>query len=178
MTADERRTAVLRVARKEFATSGFHGTSTERIAEAAGVSQPYLFRLFGTKKELFLACVRTGFDSVRETFEQAAEGLSGEDALHAMGEAYMELLQDRVRLQGQMQAYAAASEDADVREAVRKGFGDIVLLVERVSGVPPAELSRFMAQGMLLNVIGSMDLLDAKERWAKDLIEGCKEATS
>src|SRR5438874_8863166 len=130
MTADERRAAVLRVAKREFATSGFHGTSTDRIADAAGVSQPYLFRLFGTKKQLFLACVRSGFAAVRETFEQAAEGHSGEDALAAMGQAYVELLQDRVRLQAQLQAYAAACEDADVRKAVREGFGEIVTFAE------------------------------------------------
>ena len=180
MTADERRAAVLRVARREFAKSGFHGTSTERIAEGAGVSQPYLFRLFGTKKDLFLACVRSGFESVRDLFERAAEGHSGEDALSAMGQAYIEMLQDRdkLHLQAQLQAYAAACADPDVRDAVRAGFGNIVTFVERVSGVPPVDLSRFMAQGMLLNVIGSMDLLDSNERWAKDLIEGCKEGSA
>src|SRR5688572_29031049 len=108
MTADERRAAVLEVAREEFARSGFHGTSTERIAQRAGVSQPYLFRLFGTKKHLFLACVRAGFDTVLETFERASNGLAGEEALLAMGESYVELLEDRTLLQAQMQAYAAA----------------------------------------------------------------------
>ena len=58
MTADERREAILEAARGEFASTGFHGTSTETIAERAGISQPYLFRLFGTKKELFIASVR------------------------------------------------------------------------------------------------------------------------
>jgi len=175
MTADERRIDVLRVARQEFAKGGFHGTSTERIAERAGVSQPYLFRLFGTKKKLFLACVRAGFQTVRETFDRVSEGLSGEDALHAMGDAYMELLQDRTQLQAQMQSYAAASEDADIRDVVRQGFGELVSFVEARSGVSPVRLSRFMAHGMLLNVIASMDLLDADERWARILIEGCKE---
>ena len=65
--------------REGWAKGGFHGTSTERIAERAGVSQPYLFRLFGTKKKLFLACVRAGFQTVRETFDRVSEGLSGEE---------------------------------------------------------------------------------------------------
>jgi len=123
--------------------------------------------------------VRSGFESVRELFEQAADGHSGEEALKAMGQAYVEMLQDKekLHLQAQLQAYAAASADPDVRDAVREGFGGIVTFVERVSGVPPVDLSRFMAQGMLLNVIGSMDLLDSNERWAKDLIEGCKEGS-
>ena len=47
-----------RGARAAFARGGLHGTSTEEIAEAAGISQPYLFRLFGTKKRLFVATRR------------------------------------------------------------------------------------------------------------------------
>jgi AcrR family transcriptional regulator len=174
MTADERRASVLRVAREEFAKTGFHGTSTERIAERAGVSQPYLFRLFGTKKQLFLDCVAAGFETVRDAFERAAEGLTGEDALHAMGETYMELLQDRTQLLAQMQAYASC-EDDEIRALVRNRFGDLVSFVESASGVDSAHLSRFFAQGMLLNVIASMDLLHADERWAHTLIEGCLE---
>ena len=174
MTADERRASVLRVAREEFAKTGFHGTSTERIAERAGVSQPYLFRLFGTKKHLFLACVDAGFQTVRDAFAQSAEGLTGEEALHAMGETYAELLQDRTQLLAQMQAYASC-EDDEIRQLVRDRFGDIVKFVERTSGVDSARLSRFMAHGMLLNVIASMDLLHSDEAWARNLIEGCLE---
>jgi AcrR family transcriptional regulator len=175
MTADERRAAVLKVARIEFANGGLHGTSTERIAERAGVSQPYLFRLFGTKKELFLACVRAGFETVRGTFDRAAEGLTGDEALQAMGESYLELLQDRALLQAQMHAYAAACDDPEVRDVVRGCFGELVTFVERLSGADPARLSRFFAKGMLLNVVGSMDLLSSRERWAQQLVEGCKE---
>lgn len=178
MTADERRAAVLVVAREEFARSGFHGTSTERIAERAGVSQPYLFRLFGTKKQLFLACVRAGFDNVIATFERAAEGRSGEEALEAMGAAYLELLQDRTQLQAQMQAYAAACEDAEVREVVRRGFGDLISFVEAASGVDASRLHRFTAHGMLLNVISSMDLLHSDEPWAVRLLQGCRQEPS
>ncbi len=174
MTADERRASVLRVAREEFAKTGFHGTSTERIAERAGVSQPYLFRLFGTKKHLFLACIAAGFESVREAFERAAEGLTGEEALRAMGATYMELLEDRTQLLAQMQAYASC-EDDEIRRLVRDRFGELVDFVERTSGVDSARLSRFMAQGMLLNVIASMDLLHADEPWAQGLLEGCRE---
>jgi AcrR family transcriptional regulator len=175
MSADERRAAILVVAREEFAKSGFHGTSTERIAVRAGVSQPYLFRLFRTKKQLFLACVRAGFDEVIETFARAKGDLTGEDALQAMGKAYVELLQDRTSLQAQMQAYAAAADDPDLRTAVRQGFGDVVGYVEASTGVEPARVSRFMAKGMLLNVIAAMDLLDADEPWAVRLVDGCRE---
>jgi AcrR family transcriptional regulator len=76
-TAEERREAVLEAAQAEFAVTGYHGTSTEAIAERAGISQPYLFRLFGTKKELFLACIQRGFGVTRAVFEEASEAGRG-----------------------------------------------------------------------------------------------------
>ena len=174
MTADERREAILEAARDEFASTGYYGTSTETIAERAGISQPYLFRLFGTKKELFVASVRRCFRETLETFMRAAEGKRGEEALKAMGESYMGLLTDRSRLMAQMQAFASC-DDPELRAVVREGYGDLFSWVERVSGVEPAELSRFFARGMILNVVAAMDLLSSYEPWAQRLLEGCRE---
>ena len=165
---------MLDAAIEEFALRGLDGASTEAIAAAAGISQPYVFRLFGTKKELFIAVVARCFRQTLDLFQRAAEGKRGEDALHAMGRAYMEeLLPDRTRLQGQMQAYAAC-DDPDVRAAVRGGYGDLVAYVERVSGLPAAEISRFFSTGMLLNVIAAMGVENGDEEWARRLLEGCK----
>ena len=69
-TAAERRDAVLRAAQVAFARGGLHGTSTEEIAEAAGISQPYLFRLFGTKKKLFVATVERCLADTLEVFRR------------------------------------------------------------------------------------------------------------
>src|SRR5215212_2517717 len=112
-SAEERRESILDAALIEFAERGLHGTSTEDIARRAGISQPYLFRLFGTKKELFIASVERCMRETKETFADAAAGKQGEEALQAMGSAYLDLLEDRTRLLGQMQAYVAC-EDADV----------------------------------------------------------------
>src|ERR1700678_1014032 len=112
-SAEARRASILRAAVVEFARSGYAGTSTEAIASRAGISQPYLFRLFGTKKDLFIATYdQVGTRIVRE-LTSAAEGLDGEDALHAMGVAYLQLLQDPELLQVQMHGFAAATGDAD-----------------------------------------------------------------
>src|SRR5574342_107372 len=108
-TAQERREAVLESSRQEFVRSGFHGGSTDAIARGAGISQPYLFRLFGSKKDLYLASVRRCFRRTLEVMQAAAEGLRGEAALGAMGTAYGQLLkEDPTMLQAQLQAYAAA----------------------------------------------------------------------
>jgi AcrR family transcriptional regulator len=174
MTAAERKDSILAAALEEFAERGLDGASTEAIAAKAGISQPYVFRLFGTKKELFKAAVSRCFRETLELFQRAAEGKRGLEALHAMGDAYTEqLLPDRVRLRAQMQAYAAC-DDPEICEVVRAGYGDLVAYVERVSGLPARDVTRFFALGMLLNVIASMGLNDLDEPWAARLLEGCK----
>ena len=173
-TAEERRHAVLDAATVAFARRGLHGTSTEDIAQAAGISQPYLFRLFGTKKALFIATVERCMSETLELFRAAAGTLRGEEALRAMGDAYVEMVtSDRTRLLAQMQAYAACDDD-DVRAAMRRGYGQLHLYVETVSGLPPAAVSSWFAGGMLLNVIAAMDLQSEPEPWAQRLIDGCK----
>src|SRR5437763_13064020 len=126
LTAAERRDTILDAAMAAFAEGGFAGTSTEDIAREAGISQPYLFRLFGTKKELFKATVARCFRETLEIFQRAAEGKRREEALKAMGDAYVEkLLGDRTRLRAQMQAYAACN-DPELCELVRNGLGVLV----------------------------------------------------
>lgn len=171
MSASERRRQVVGVAREEFAVHGFHGTSTERIAEGAGVSQPYLFRLFGTKKELFIACVEAGFAHVEELFTEAAA--AGSDGpLDAMGRAYIGLLHDRTELLAQMQAYAAC-DDEEIRATVRRGFAKLYGAVASASGASQDELRTFFSFGMLLNVVAAMDLPALGEDWARELVKGC-----
>ena len=168
-----RREEIVDVAMAVFAEQGYHGASTEEIARRAGISQPYVFRLFGTKKDLFIAVNVRCFRQTLEIFQRVAEGKRGEEALHAIGEAYGQLLEsDRVYLRAQMQAYAAC-EDPEICAVVRAGFGDLVTYVERVSGVGPEELAAFFAGGMLRNVLSSMDA--PVEDWGMRLLEGCKK---
>ena len=173
-TAEERREEILVVAMDEFGEHGLDGTSTDTIARKAGISQPYLFRLFGTKKELYLESVRRCLRETLKVFQDASAGLTGEDALDAIGQAYMGLLKDRTRLRAQMQAYADCDDD-EVREVVREGYGKLVEYVERVSGADAERVRDFFAFGMLLNVFAAMDLLDQPDPWAKRLIAACLE---
>src|SRR6202035_5480555 len=108
-TAQERRVELLAAALSEFAIGGLHGTSTEAIAKRAGISHAYLFRLFGDKKQLFIACAALCFRRVHETFAAAAVGATPQERLDAMGRAYREMLADRELLLAQLQLYAACS---------------------------------------------------------------------
>jgi AcrR family transcriptional regulator len=173
-SAVERRDEILEAALAEFAARGLDGASTEAIARAVGISQPYVFRLFGTKKQLFMATMERCMRGTLEMFHTASAGLRGEDALRAIGHAYVDrLAADPTYLHSQMQAYAAC-DDPEICEVVRRGYGELVEYVERVSGAEPARIARFFAKGMLLNVMASMDLLKADEGWAQRLVEGCR----
>ncbi len=165
MTAEERREAVLEAAIPEFAAGGLAGTSTEDVARRAGISQPYLFRLFPTKKALFLALVERCFQRVAAAFTAAAGDKTGDEALAAMGDAYERLLGDRTLLLLQMHAYAAC-EDPDIRATTRAGYKRLWALVERLSGLPFDQVVSFFAMGMLMNVAAAMDLPAVDERWA------------
>ena len=174
-TAGERREEILDAALAVFAEQGLHGASTDEIARRAGISQPYVFRLFGTKKELYKAVVARCFRQTLELFQRAAEGKRGEDALDAMGSVYVtDLIADRTRLKAQLEAYSAC-DDPEICQVVRDGFGDLVAYVERVSGLPPERVTAFFAQGMLINVMSAMGLKDSDEPWARRLVEGFKE---
>jgi AcrR family transcriptional regulator len=164
MPATERRELVLEAALAEFARGGLAGTSTEEVARQAGISQPYLFRLFPTKKALFIALVDRCFKRVEATFAAVAEGLAGEEALDAMGQSYHGLLEDRTLLLLQLQAYAAG-DDPEIRVETRARFKHLWELVERLSGMPYEDVTEFFAMGMLMTVAAAMDLPAVDERW-------------
>lgn len=178
-TGVERREQIVEAARIEFARTGLHGTSVEAVAQRAGISQPYVFRFFRTKLELFLAAVDRGFDRVQATMREAAESVPEPERLVAMGRAYRDLLGDRDELMLQMQAYTACA-DPVVREHVRRRFGELMTLVAGISGADDERLQRFVAHGMLLNVAAAMDLgeVAGTEWWIPRCIGLCAEGTA
>src|SRR5688572_1196880 len=166
-SAESRRAELIEIAIRHFALHGYKGTSTDAVAKEAGISQPYLFRLFRTKRDLFLACHREMHRRIHHTFTEAARGLPREERMSAMGKAYHELLADRNTLLFHMQCYAACS-DPEIQAQVRDCYRVIVNEVARLTGSGPLELWRFFSTGMLLNVIASLQLeaIAGEEEWA------------
>jgi AcrR family transcriptional regulator len=165
--AAERREALISAAVHEFASSGLHGTPVDRIARRVGVAQPYVFSLFASKLDLFLAAVDHCFDRFAETFTRAAaEFRAGhapedcEDVLMAMGSAYKELLSThRDYLMLQHQAYAACDDEL-VRARVRRRYAELVALVGELSGAESERLDDFFGHGMALNVAAAMGVAE------------------
>jgi AcrR family transcriptional regulator len=171
MSADERRESVVRAAITEFASGGYVGTSTASIARRVGVSQPYLFRLFPDKREIFLAAARRCTDEIREMFERVAEGLEPEAAREAMSAAYLEQIADRSRLLFQMQMYVAvqsaeAAGDLEFGERVRDAWGELWDSATRILGGDADAVGSFFGTGMLINVILAMGFEDGDRVWS------------
>ena len=165
-TAEARRDALVAAAVKHFARTGLHGTAVSAITDEVGITQPYAFSLFGTKKGLFLAAVEHGFDHLEATFRAAVAAAPAGEEQEAMGHAYKELLQDRDWLLLQQQAYATCSDD-EVRETVRRRYAQLYELAQGLSGADAVQMLQFFATGMLMNVAAAMDLpeLVDNEEW-------------
>jgi AcrR family transcriptional regulator len=165
--AAERREELIAAAVHEFAHGGLQGTAVERIARRVGVAQPYVFSLFPSKRELFIAALERSFERVADTFRRAAADFRAgraptdcEDVLEAMGRAYKELLfSDRDYLMLQHQCYAAC-EDELVRARVRHCYAELVELASELSGAEPERLDDFIRHGMALNVAAALGVED------------------
>ncbi len=167
--AAERRDALIAAAIEEFALGGLHGTPVDRIARRVGVAQPYVFSLFPTKRDLFVAAVERGFEIVMELFSAAAAQFKQEhpgdvyeraDLLGALGDSYIELLAtNRPKLMFQLQAYAAC-EDETIREHVSGAYRRLELHVRDVTGASEDEVNEFLSHGMWLNVQAALQMMD------------------
>lgn len=159
MSAEERREQVIGAAIEAFARGGYEGTSTGVIADRVGVSQPYLFRLFPSKRALFIAAVHRCFDVLEERLREAGGGLHGHEAYRALGDRYERLLvEEPTLLQFQLQVYATALDHEDVRAVGRERWAGLWRTVDGYLAFEPAEMARFMAVGMLMNVLRALDV--------------------
>lgn len=158
MSAEGRRELVLQAATRAFARGGFHGTSTDAVAREAGVSQPYVVRIFGTKLELFLEVFERSTDRIRTEFEavlsQGPFDPENQEDWERLGVAYTGLLADRDFLQVMMHGFSAGGID-EIAARGRTCMGRIYETIKR-TGCTDDRARDFIAQGMLLNVMLSI----------------------
>lgn len=167
MRAEERRELVLTAATAVFGERGYVGATTDAVAKAAGVSQPYVVRMFGTKEALFLAVLDRALERLLAAFETAIDEAPADDVHHGIGVAYGELLSDRGLLLSLMHAFVLGSDPA-IGAAARRGFLRVYRLLRRRGGFTAEEARDFLAHGMLLNTLvgirmGAEDDPDALE---------------
>lgn len=150
-SADERRDQVVRAAVSEFAEQGYQAASTAAIARRAGISQPYIYALFPSKQDLFIAVHDEVVGRIRRSFAAAAaRGTTPGEKLGLMGEEYGALIADADALRAQLQSYVTG--DPAIQAHAARCYRDLYHEVIRLSGAPPAKVSLFFACGMLANV--------------------------
>lgn len=171
LTADERHRQLVAAAVTAFTTGGYAGTTTDQVARLAGVSQPYVIRLFGTKQQLFLATVQYAAGRIEQTFRDAA---AVQADLPSLGKAYDGLLAERELITVLLHGFAAGADPA-IGPVVRDCFGRIYTTVQELTGASAEEVRDFLAIGMLLTVLGAMRVLGPDpapaEGWMTEMID-------
>ncbi|WP_112246565.1 TetR/AcrR family transcriptional regulator [Kribbella monticola] len=169
LTAAERGEEVLQAAVTAFGAAGYQGTKTDEIARLAGVSQPYVIRLFGTKQQLFLDSCNRVCDRIEQTFREAA---AERPDLESLGSAYEKLMAERELLVLLLHGFAASVEP-QIGAVVRERFGGIHQLVRDLTGASAEETRQFLATGMLLTVLTAMQVAGPDRiplPWAEELL--------
>lgn len=175
-TADIRRDTVIDSAIAVFAGAGYLGTSVASVAEHAGISQAYVFKLFPSKELLFVTALEQCFELIEAALERgaAASPTQSPDAiLSAMGQAYAELIADRSLLMLQVHAQSAAAVP-EIGAALRKGLRSITLFVKERSQAPDEAIQRFMAYGQLCHLIVVTGLETDTSSWSRIITTGIR----
>ncbi len=184
MTGPEREQQLLRAALTAFAEGGYAGTSTDQVARLAGVSQPYVIRVFGTKQALFLAVYRHAGQRIQDAFRTAAAAAPPElsaappsEQLAALGMAYVELVRDRELLSVLLHGFVAAADPA-LGPDMRRCMIDIYRLVRELTGADAEEARDFLARGMLINTLVALRMPDHvdEDPAAAELVDSCLDA--
>lgn len=174
MRAEDRRELVLTAATTVFGERGYVGTTTDAVARAAKVSQPYVVRMFGTKEALFLAVLERALRRLVGAFRGAvAENPDSppQEMYQRLGAAYSELLTDRGLLLSLMHAFVLGS-DPEIGRAARRGFLEVYRLLRHEAGFSATDANTFLASVMLLNtLIGLRMADDFDDPDVRDLIE-------
>ncbi len=175
-TSDARREAVVDAAIAEFAKTGYHGTPINTVASAAGISPAYVFKLFPSKVELFVAALDRCYELVERSLATGAARVPGnepEKVLHEMGGAYAELIADKSLLMLQVHAQSAA-DIPEIADAVRRGLHRVTDYAKTRSDATDDQVQRFMAYGQLCHLITTLGLDENEGSWAAVLTAGIR----
>ncbi|GAA0565691.1 TetR family transcriptional regulator [Paractinoplanes ferrugineus] len=171
LTAEERHAQLVTAAVTAFSLGGYAGTTTDQVARLAGVSQPYVIRIFRTKQELFIAAINHAGDRIEAKFREAA---AKEPTVASLGDAYDEMLAERELIVLLLHGFAAAGTDPVIGDPVRACFGRLYDTVREVTGISSTEAREFFSIGMLLTCLGAMRVVGpdavAPAPWAADLL--------
>lgn len=164
LPAHQRRELILAAAAKVFGERGYVGATTDSVAREAGVSQPYVVRMFGSKSALFEAVLDRSLDRLLDMFRLSAreherELASDPDAgiERCIGRNYVELLRDRGILLSLMQAFMLGA-DPEIGTIARAGWMRVYRCLRDELGMTPEAVVEVLSVGMLINTLVGLQL--------------------
>jgi len=163
-----RRALTVEAATDVFAANGYSGTTTDQIARAAGISQPYVVRMFGGKEALFVEVIRQSLDRILASFSAALEPKPAQP-LAALGAAYVTLAREQQVHLILLQAFAASADPA-IGPTARAGFETLLDFLLHTAGASMDEAEAFLARGMLINTLMAINLPESPTPDARDLV--------
>lgn len=152
MSSDARREQIIAAAVAVFGAKGYVGTTTDDVARAASISQPYVVRLFGTKEKLFLAALDDSLEALLEAFGNAKNDGAPGELEEKMGAAYLGLLETRGLHQILSHAFLLGAHPV-IGPAAREGFSRVWRFLREDGGMSADAARQFLAMGMLINTM-------------------------
>ena len=161
LAADARREQVLEAAGRVFGERGYSAGTTDEVARAAGISQAYVVRMFGSKENLYLEVTRRAADRIAQTFRDVAARFDGTETpltkQRYLGQAYGELIADRSMLLT-LQHLFTLGNDPVLGPVARDCFMLAYHVVRDEAGLSAEDTATFFARGMLINVLMGLEL--------------------
>lgn len=162
MRRADRKRQLLQHAKQLFVTLGYQNTTTEKIARAAGVSEPVLYRHFDSKKALFLEVLQEIRDATLTRWYSETAKLSDPLAkLHAISDIYLGSTREHALEYQIMHRTLVETHDEEIAAFLRQYYIDSETLLARViregqeSGVFRADLDpRVGAWEMISKALG------------------------
>lgn len=160
LSSEARREQIVLAAIAVFGARGYVGTTTDDVAKAAGVSQPYVVRLFGSKESLFIAAIDETLDRLLHSFRVAiADTRSPLPVDKRIGQAYLGLTEVRGLHQTLLHAFLAGAHPV-IGARARDGFVAVWDLFRNEAGMEPDEARGVLADGMLVTTIIALRFVD------------------
>ncbi len=193
LPASERKRRIIESARAVFAGSNYSKAGTAELAKAAGVSEPALYRHFGSKKGLFLATLRASRPKLLELWERIAGEVEDPlETLRNIAVQYYDHLRSRMDVMKLNFQALSEVDDEEIRAALRENFGAYVrFFVEtldegKARGIVREEVDsevaawHFLGMGLTLDMIHLLGMEAEVDRtrvesWGRLFLESVRE---
>jgi TetR/AcrR family transcriptional regulator len=173
LPAAERRAGIVRDATTCFADRGFGGTTTAAVAAQAGVNEALVFRHFGNKQGLYLACVDAAWDRLQARCEELYATEPVERHWRMPGRAFLELVRlepdvARMWMRGLVETTGIAEIDDHVASLMSEVHAYVTEIVRRSADAggllpgrdPSVEAWTIVALGLLGASLGTRGLVE------------------